>query len=69
MNPKDIILIYPKTGMDTPDTISLPLALLLISGRLGNDPGYKINIIDQKIKKNWKERLKERILSSEVLAS
>ena len=61
---KEVILIYPKTGMDTPDTISLPLALLLISGKLAADERFTITILDQRLNKNWRKQLKDKLASS-----
>jgi radical SAM superfamily enzyme YgiQ (UPF0313 family) len=53
--------------MDTSDTIALPLSLLLISGKLADDPEFNITIIDQRLERNWEEQLEKRILSSKIL--
>ncbi|MFA5142561.1 MAG: radical SAM protein [Candidatus Omnitrophota bacterium] len=53
---KNIILIYPKTGMDFGSTVAPPHALLTIAAPLHRQ-GYRIEIIDQRVDKNWQERI------------
>jgi anaerobic magnesium-protoporphyrin IX monomethyl ester cyclase len=62
-----IILIYPKTGLDTAETMSIPLSLLLITAKLVGNPSFAVMLIDQRIDKNWKKKLKERLRSSKPL--
>ena len=50
-NGADIILIYPKTGMDFGSTVAPPHSLLTIATPL-NKEGYKIRIIDQRVDRN-----------------
>lgn len=56
----DIILIYPKTGMDIGPTIAPPHSVLSIASPL-NKAGYKIKIIDQRVDPDWKINLEEEI--------
>jgi len=63
----NIILIYPKTGLDTAGTISIPLSLLLISAKLTDKPDFAISIIDQRIEKKWEAKLKTELMSSKIL--
>lgn len=48
----DIILIYPKTGLDFGSTVAPPHSLLTIAAPL-HKKGYKVKIIDQRINRNW----------------
>jgi radical SAM superfamily enzyme YgiQ (UPF0313 family) len=63
----NIILIYPKTGLDTVGTISIPLSLLLISAKLADKSDFAISIIDQRIDNNWKAKLRTELTSSKPL--
>jgi anaerobic magnesium-protoporphyrin IX monomethyl ester cyclase len=67
MKKNEIILIYPKTGLDTDNTTSIPLSLLFISAKIAGNPSFSISIIDQRIDKSWKERLKNQLTSGRVL--
>lgn len=51
-----VLLIYPKTGMDFGSTVAPPHSLLTIAAPLHKD-GYRVEIIDQRLAGNWKERL------------
>ena len=53
---KNIVLIYPKTGMDFGSTVAPPHSLLTISAPLYKD-GYKIIIIDQRVDKDWRNKV------------
>lgn len=57
---KNIILIYPKTGMDFGSTVAPPHSLLAIAAPLHKE-GYKIRIIDQRVEKEWKSKVREEL--------
>ncbi len=57
---KNIVLIYPKTGMDFGSTVAPPHSLLAIAAPLHKD-GYKVTIIDQRVERNWKDKVIEAI--------
>lgn len=52
----NIILIYPKTGMDFGSTVAPPHSLLTIAAPFYKE-GYKINLIDQRVDKAWQDIL------------
>jgi radical SAM superfamily enzyme YgiQ (UPF0313 family) len=52
----DVILVYPKTGIDFGATVAPPHSLLAISAPLYKK-GYKIKIIDQRTDIDWNIRL------------
>ena len=54
----DIILVYPKTGVDFGATIAPPHSVLSVAAPL-HKKAYKINIIDQRIIYQWKQQLSE----------
>lgn len=56
----EVILIYPGTSLDVEGTISMPLALLYPASLLVNK-GYDVKIVDQRIEKDWREKLKDNI--------
>ena len=56
INDVDVILIYPKTGMDLGATVSPPHSLLTIAAPLHKE-GYKVKIIDQRTDADWKAHL------------
>ncbi|KPK41112.1 MAG: hypothetical protein AMJ78_06410 [Omnitrophica WOR_2 bacterium SM23_29] len=64
-NGADIILIYPKTGMDFGSTVAPPHSLLTIATPL-NKEGYKIRIIDQRVDRNWISHLKDALKTKPV---
>lgn len=53
---KNILLIYPKTGMDFGSTVAPPHSLLAIASPLHKE-GYKVRIIDQRVDKNWQKEI------------
>lgn len=62
----EIILVYPKTGMDTKKwTCCLPLSVLHIASTLVKD--YDVKIIDQRLDSNWQRTLKSS-LSNKTIA-
>ena len=48
----DVILVYPKTGIDMGATVSPPHSLLTIAAPV-DASGYKVKIIDQRIDNDW----------------
>ncbi len=58
-HPPDVVLIYPKTGLDLGSTIAPPFALLTIAAPLLNK-GIRVKIIDQRVDKNWSQQLPRR---------
>ena len=54
----DIILVYPKTGMDLGATIAPPHSLLAVAAPLYRQ-GYRIKIIDQRTDPDWKRNLED----------
>ena len=56
MNEIDVILIYPKTGIDIGATVSPPHSLLTIAAPLHKE-GSKVKIIDQRTDADWKAHL------------
>lgn len=61
----DVILIYPKTGMDFGSTVAPPYSLLTIAAPL-HKQGYKVEIIDQRVEKDWKNRLVDKLKGKPV---
>lgn len=59
-NGKNIVLIYPKTGMDFGSTVAPPHSLLSIAAPLHKE-GYRIDIIDQRVDKDWQDRVREAL--------
>lgn len=60
-----IILIYPKTGMDFGSTVAPPHAILSIAAPLDN-AGYRIAILDQRTQSITQELLKNLISSDTI---
>ena len=52
----DVILIYPKTGIDIGATIGPPHSLLSIAAPV-QQAGYNVKIIDQRTDADWKTHL------------
>lgn len=52
----DVVLVYPKTGMDIGSTVAPPHNLLCIAAPL-DKAGYKVKIIDQRVDPSWHEHL------------
>jgi len=61
----DIILVYPRTGMDIGSTIAPPHNLLCVAAPL-DKAGYKVRIIDQRVDKQWRLHLLEELRTSPV---
>lgn len=58
MDEIDVLLVYPKTGVDFGSTVAPPHSLLAIAAPL-DKKGYKIKIIDQKTDNLWRRHLVE----------
>lgn len=54
----DVVLVYPKTGIDLDATIAPPHAVLSLAAPLLRK-GYKVKIVDQRIDPDWQIHLKE----------
>jgi len=52
----DVVLVYPKTGMDVGSAITPPHSLLAIASPLCRE-GYKVRIIDQRTDAHWRRSL------------
>lgn len=52
----DVVLVYPKTGMDVGSAITPPHALLAVAAPLDRE-GYKVRIIDQRTDSRWRRSL------------
>ena len=63
----DVVLIFPRTGMDFSPTIAPPHALLSIAAPLV-DAGYKVKIIDQRVDPFWDITLKKHLTPSLICA-
>lgn len=61
----DIILIYPKTGMDFGSTVAPPHSLLTIAAPLHKER-YKIKIIDQRVDRDWNSHLTEELKAKPI---
>ncbi|MDD4910420.1 MAG: radical SAM protein [Candidatus Omnitrophica bacterium] len=61
----DVVLVYPKTGMDFGSTVAVPHSLLTIAAPLQKG-GYKVSIIDQRVDKDWGRNLTEALKSGPV---
>jgi anaerobic magnesium-protoporphyrin IX monomethyl ester cyclase len=61
----DVILVYPKTGIDFGATVAPPHSLLAIAAPLYKK-GYKVKIIDQRTDLDWSIRLVEYLQSEPI---
>lgn len=52
----DILLVYPKTGVDFGATVAPPHAVLSVAAPL-HKKGYKVKIIDQRVDTGWNSKL------------
>lgn len=64
---KNILLIYPKTGMDFGSTVAPPHSLLTIAAPLHKE-GYKVRIIDQRVDKDWQDKVIKALDSRTICA-
>ncbi len=54
---RDVVLVYPATGMDLPGkTISLPLSLLHPAALLDAN-GFRVRLLDQRVEPDWRAQL------------
>lgn len=61
----DLILVFPKTGLDVKDaSVTLPLSLLSVASVVV--PHREVKIIDQRIDDSWDSRLKEELALNPV---
>ncbi len=56
----DIVLVYPKTGIDLGATISTPHSVLAIAAPLLKK-GYRVQLIDQRIDPDWRASLQAAV--------
>ncbi len=56
-DPPDVVLVYPKTGLDLGSTVAPPFALLTIAAPLVAK-GIRVQIIDQRVDRNWGPHLR-----------
>jgi len=61
----DIILIYPRTGMDIGSSVAPPHNLLCVAAPL-DKAGYKVKIIDQRVDLAWKLHLELELIKTPV---
>lgn len=61
----DIVLVYPKSGVDFGVSISPPFSLLAIAAPI-HHRGLKVKIIDQRVDKEWGVHLKEALRSKPI---
>jgi len=64
-DPPDVVLIYPKTGLDLGSTVAPPFALLTIAAPLLKK-GIRVKIIDQRVDKTWSKQLRAALESKPV---
>ena len=66
LTPADIILLYPKTGMDLGGhTVAPPHALLAVAAPV-HRAGYSIRIIDMRCDSQWRQTLQQSIGSDTI---
>lgn len=61
----DIILVYPRTGMDIGSSVAPPHNLLCVAALLDR-VGYKVKIIDQRIDNLWRLNLARELLTEPI---
>lgn len=61
----DVVLVYPKTGMDIGSTVAPPHALLCVAAPL-DKAGYRVRIIDQRVDQWWRIHLLDEALHRPV---
>ncbi len=56
----DVVLVYPKTGLDIRKTsVDIPLSLLAAASLVARD--YEVKIIDQRIEPHWQDDLRNEL--------
>ena len=63
--PYDIVLVYPKSGVDFGASVAPPFSLLTIAAPT-HRKGLKVKIIDQRVDKEWIVHLKEALRSKPI---
>ena len=61
----DIVLIYPRTGMDIGSSVAPPHNLLCVAAPL-DKAGYYVKIIDQRIDSHWKLHLELELIRDPI---
>lgn len=61
----NIVLVYPKSGVDFGASVAPPFSLLTIAAPI-HQQGLKVKIIDQRVDKEWKTRLKEALRNKPI---
>jgi len=61
----DVVLIYPKTGVDIGATVSPPHSILTVAAPLHKE-GYKVKIIDQRTDADWRVHLAEYVKKNPI---
>lgn len=61
----DIVLVYPRTGMDFASAVAPPHNLLCIAAPL-EKAGFRVRIIDQRVDVLWKQHLRDELLTKPV---
>lgn len=63
--PVDIVLVYPKSGVDFGASVAPPFSLLTIAAPV-HQRGLKVKIIDQRVDKEWSAHLKQALKDNPV---
>ncbi len=58
--PIDVVLIYPKTGVDFGSAVAPPFSVISVAAPLRNR-GLNVKIIDQRVDQNWAAYLREAL--------
>lgn len=61
----DVILVYPRTGVDLGATVAPPHSVLAIAAPLPSK-GYNVKIIDQRVDPDWKTHLIEYLKTNPI---
>jgi radical SAM superfamily enzyme YgiQ (UPF0313 family) len=61
----DVVLIFPKTGIDLEHTLQPPIGVLRVAGSLVEE-NYDVKIIDQRADNSWKEILKKELKKNPI---
>lgn len=64
-NGTDVVLIYPKTGMDFAATVAPPHAVLTVAAPLLKE-GLKVRVIDMRTDASWQESLQKSLESDPI---
>lgn len=61
----DVVLFYPKTGMDLGATVAPPHALLTVAAPLLKN-GFRVLLIDQRVDPAWEEHLRQALVKKPI---